>query len=116
MDSSHYKTTYVAQSARQAKAGRLEHTIKKVFDTVNTMPTDKMSYLNERDPARAVNKWQNLPGNQPNNNKVQRNMMKIIMAKWSQVDPIYYGTILGGLQANAGHLESKIVRTARKRS
>ncbi|KAI4609252.1 hypothetical protein J4E80_008500 [Alternaria sp. BMP 0032] len=62
MDSGYYKTTCVDQSPRQAKAGRLEHTIKKVVDTVNTIPTHKMSDLNERDPAGAANEWQNLPG------------------------------------------------------
>jgi len=31
--------------------------------------------------------------------------MKLIMARYSQVDPIHYSTILGGPQANAGHLE-----------
>jgi len=111
VDSGYYKTTYVVQSPRQANAGRLEHTIKTVVDTVNTMPTDKMSDLDERDPARAANEWQNLPGNQPNSNKVQRNMMKLIMARYSQVDPIYYSTILGGPQANAGQLESVIKKS-----
>jgi len=65
VDSGYYKTTHVVQSPRQAKAGSLEHTIKKVVDTVNTMPTDKMSDLNERDLARAANEWQNLPGSIP---------------------------------------------------
>jgi len=111
VDSGYYKTTYVVQSPQQAKAGRLEHTIKKVVDTVNTMPTGKMSDLNERDPARAANEWQNLPGNQPNSNKVQRNMMKLVMARYSQVDPIHYTTILGSPQANAGHLESIIKKS-----
>ncbi|KAI4619144.1 uncharacterized protein J4E87_007731 [Alternaria ethzedia] len=108
MDSGYYKTTCVDQSPRQAKAGRLEHTIKKVVDTVNTIPTHKMPDLNERDPARAANEWQNLPGNQPNNTKVQRDIMNLITARYSQVDPIHYSTILGGPQANAGHLESAI--------
>ena len=76
------------------------------------MPTDKMSDLDERDPTRAANEWQNLPGNQLNkNNKAQRNMMKIIMARWSQVDLIHYSTILGGPQANAGHLKSIIKKS-----
>ncbi|KAI4682771.1 uncharacterized protein J4E84_007236 [Alternaria hordeiaustralica] len=70
-----------------------------------------MSDLNERDPARAANEWQNLPGNQPNNNKVPRNMMKLVMARWSQVVPIHYSTILGGPQANAGQLESVIKKS-----
>jgi len=85
--------------------------IKKVIDTVNTMPTGKMSDLNERDPARAANEWQNLQGNQPNNTKVQRDIMNLITARYSQVDPIHYSTILGGPQANAGHLESVIKRS-----
>ncbi|KAI4608612.1 hypothetical protein J4E83_009048 [Alternaria metachromatica] len=111
MDSGYYKTTCVDQSPRQAKAGRLERTIKKVVDTVNTMPTDKMSDLNERDPARAANEWQNLPENQPNNTKVQRDIINLITARYPQVDPIHYSTVLGGGQANARHLESAIKKS-----
>ena len=111
MDSGYYKTTCVDQSPRQAKAGRLEHTIKKVVDTVNTIPTHKMSDLNERDPAGAANEWHNLPGNQPNNTKVQRDIMNLITARYSQVDPIHYSTILGGGQANAGQLEGVIKKS-----
>ncbi|KAI4707076.1 hypothetical protein J4E89_008014 [Alternaria sp. Ai002NY15] len=70
-----------------------------------------MSDLNEGDPARAVNEWQNLPAGQPNSNKVQRNMMKLVIARYSQVNPVYYSTILGGGQANAGQLESVIKKS-----
>ncbi|KAI4657032.1 uncharacterized protein J4E79_007647 [Alternaria viburni] len=37
--------------------------------------------------------------------------MKHIMARYSQVDPIYYSTVLGGGQANAGQLESAIKKS-----
>ncbi|KAI4910539.1 uncharacterized protein J4E92_010468 [Alternaria infectoria] len=90
------------------KAVRIHTEHTQVVDTVNTIPKDKMSDLNERDPARAVNEWQNLPAGQLNSNKVQRNMMKLVMARYSQINSIHYSTILGGPQANAGHLESII--------
>jgi len=70
-----------------------------------------MSDLNERDPARAVNEWQNLPAGQPNSDKVQRNMMKLVMARYSQVDPVHYSTILGVGQANAEQLENAIKKS-----
>jgi len=111
VDSGYYKTTHVVQSPRQAKAGSFEHTIKKVVDTVNTIPTHKMTDPNKREPVRTANEWQNLQGNQPNNTKVQRDIMILITARYSQVDPIHYSTILGGPQANAGHLESVIKRS-----
>ncbi|KAI4649017.1 uncharacterized protein J4E78_008535 [Alternaria triticimaculans] len=72
------------------KAGRLEHTIKKVVDTVNTMPTHKMTDPDKREP---------------------RDTMNLVTARYSQVDPIHYSTVLGGGQANAGQLESAIKKS-----
>ncbi|KAI4673573.1 uncharacterized protein J4E88_008628 [Alternaria novae-zelandiae] len=73
------------------------------------LPAHRMDGLKEREPSRAGDLYTAEIGQTVNTINHQRNAVKLIMARWSTVDPVHYPTILGVSQNDSKSEDVKAV-------